>query len=388
LIGGHFDVCDRARSLGLEIFLIQNPKLLNHQALSLAHDALITNYVENDDWMSAIAAIHHTAPFDAVISLTEPGLRPAAKLAKLLNLPGMPTADVVENFCNKHLMRVKTAHLNPEKIKYQLGSNADDVRTFGDMHGYPLIIKPLDSTGSRGVRKICSEADLHDIKSGEEILIETFFHGNEYSVEAFSFGGNHKILAVTEKTTNESSSLNPFVETAHHLPARLDNKSYSTIEKYLKETLDALGFKDGPSHTELKLTNDGPRLIETHPRYGGDYIAQMTRLVTGYDIISSALAWPLGLIDPIDEKITYNGGSAVKFLLPKPGTVTDILGAETARGYPGIHLVKVNCKRGDRIEKVARSGHRSGFIVSTSETVESAIELCEQVAQNIQIITV
>lgn len=389
IIGGRYDVCDRARSLGLQICLIQKPSLLDPRALALANRAIITDYARDPALLPALEAMHKTSPFAALISLTEPGLLIASRFAEQLGLPGMPPADIVSKTTDKFTMRCSLSESCPAvNVAAAIGRGPDDIVEFGNRHGWPVIVKPRDGSGSVGVRFLQSPDAIGEQPLPAEFLCEAYIEGREFSVEAFSFGGRHIIFAVTEKSVNTASTANPFVEMAHRLPANINAAEKAHIELTIREFLDALGLSDGPSHTELKLATDGAiKIIETHTRYGGDHIAEMVRLVTGYDIITMAIGWPIGLVQMPQELIEPNGGAAVQFVFPPVGKVAEIYGVDTVRGGPGIHLVHMGIEVGHTVVDVTRSGQRGGFVVAVAPSSSQAAEICEAACRGITIRT-
>lgn len=156
---------------------------------------------------------------------------------------------------------------------------------------YPLIIKPSDSGGSRGVSKAGNKAEL--IKAFDRAIafspsrtaiIEEFVEGREFSVEYISYEGSHHFLQITDKITSGAPY---FVELEHHQPADISNEQSAKIRTVVESALNALKITDSPSHTELKMGPDGSlKIIEVGPRMGGDYItSDLVRLSTGYDFV-------------------------------------------------------------------------------------------------------
>ena len=142
---------------------------------------------------------------------------------------------------------------------------------------YPIIIKPTDRSGSRGITRLESPAGLEEaiaFAAGEgfegQVLAEEFAPGLEYSVEGLSWKGQHRLLEITRKYTTGSPH---FIETAHLQPAPLDPKTAGRVWQTVEHALDSLEITSGASHAELKIAKDGTiRLIEIGARMGGDLI--------------------------------------------------------------------------------------------------------------------
>lgn len=187
---------------------------------------------------------------------------------------------------------------------------------------YPVIVKPIDRSGSRGVSLVgvAGEMDkaiknslLHSFT--DNILIESFVDGNEYSVESISQHGIHKILQVTEKLTTGAPN---FIEVAHIAPASLTSEKVIEIENVVISALNTLGIKFGAGHTEVKITNSGDiSIIEVGSRMGGDFIgSDLVQMNTGYDYLKSILDVALNIninILDIDIKVKTEYHSLVLF---------------------------------------------------------------------------
>lgn len=115
------------------------------------------------------------------------------------------------------------------------------------------------------------------------MLAEEFLSGHEVSVEGFSQDGVHSVVAVTDKLLGEGGS--GFIEAGHSVPARVDEAIRQGIVDLTGRLLDAVGLVEGPSHTEIMITDAGLRIIESHNRAGGDNIPELVRLAYGVDLV-------------------------------------------------------------------------------------------------------
>ena len=156
---------------------------------------------------------------------------------------------------------------------------------------YPIIVKPTDRSGSRGIFKLESDEKLSEaidaaIAEGFEgkALVEEFVEGEEYSVEHISFEGKHYFLAMTLKYTTGAPH---FIETGHLEPAPVGAKTLDRVKAVVAHALDTLEIRNGASHAEIKISSDGTiKIIEIGARMGGDCIgSDLVRYSTGYDFV-------------------------------------------------------------------------------------------------------
>ncbi|MDO5112539.1 MAG: ATP-grasp domain-containing protein [Clostridia bacterium] len=154
---------------------------------------------------------------------------------------------------------------------------------------FPMIVKPTDRSGSRGITKVeAPEEILPAVKAaqaqsfGKEAIIEEFVYGEEYSCECISFAGRHEMLAITKKYTTEAPH---FIECGHVEPSDIPVRFIPMIRETVFRAMDALDIRYGASHPEFRLTPEGElRLIEIGARMGGDCIgSDLVEISTGYD---------------------------------------------------------------------------------------------------------
>ena len=199
---------------------------------------------------------------------------------------------------NKHLMR-ETFKKNgdPSPVSIMVDEKTDlsalSLR-------YPIIVKPTDRSGSRGIYKLETPEKLKEaVKDAisesfsKNALIEGFAEGQEYSVEFISYKGKHTFLQMTLKYTTGAPH---FIETGHLEPAPVSKETLSKVKSVVSHALDSLGITNGASHSELKIDADGNiNIIEIGGRMGGDLIgSDLVRYSTGYDFVRMVIDVAVG----------------------------------------------------------------------------------------------
>ncbi len=207
---------------------------------------------------------------------------------------------------NKHLMRKAFEENGDPSPKSILVDKDTDPKELSFLE-YPVIVKPTDRSGSRGINKIYSSEELPQairsaIEEGfeEKALVEEYAEGDEYSIEYISCRGKHWLLAVTQKfTTGEPH----FIETGHIQPAPISEELKEKIRKVSDHALDTLMLEDGAAHVELKVDeNENIKLIEIGGRMGGDFIgSDLVQLSTGYDFVGNVIRVAMG--EEIEEPV-------------------------------------------------------------------------------------
>ena len=222
---------------------------------------------------------------------------------------------------------------------------------------FPMIVKPTDRSGSRGVTKVHTLQELESaIKRAEtesfskEVIVEEFIVGQEYSVESVSWKGEHYVLQITEKETTGAPY---FVEKAQHQPANISEELKQEISEVVIASLDALGVHNGASHSEIFITPENKIFItEIGARMGGDYIgSDLVELSTGFDFVRAVIEIALGSFNPQSICIDKKAYSGVYFIFPDPGIITQIFNNSAA--FPEI----VHCDIQDRKSTRLNSSH-------------------------------
>lgn len=217
---------------------------------------------------------------------------------------------------NKFEMRKKLKEKCLPVPEFQLIKEEQDIDY--EKIKFPVIVKPIDRSGSRGIHKVIN---LHELKIAiknakevsftEDILVEEFIDGKEYSVEAISCNGVHRILQVTEKFTSDAPN---FIETAHLSPARIESNFRKQIFEIVERSLEALKVKNGASHSEIKVSQEGEiKIIEIAARMGGDFIgSDMVEISTGFDFVNNVIRIAMGETLDFNEQLS-NKHAIVKF---------------------------------------------------------------------------
>ena len=267
---------------------------------------------------------------------------------------------------NKYLMRrrLRVAGIAcPEFVKCTQAEASETL----NLLNYPVIVKPVDRSGSRGVSLVEKASKLsqaidyacRESLSGEAI-IEEYISGREISVEAISWQGRHYILQYTDKDTTGAPH---YVEKAHHQPAYLTQCETNSVSEMVLNALDALGIDYGASHTEIRFDSNGnPFIIEVGARMGGDFIgSDLVELSTGYDFVRGVIEVATGSFS--EPVISKRGHSGIHYVYPKPG----ILSAVIFKGSDHVVSHNVLVPMGSTISTICESSQRSAYYTYKSD---------------------
>lgn len=233
---------------------------------------------------------------------------------------------------------------------------------------FPLIVKPTDRSGSRGITKIYKKEELkkaieYATKDSFEkkAIIEEYIEGDEYSCECISYNGKHYFLAFTKKYTTGSPN---FIETGHTEPSDIKIEYQEEIKNNIFKALTALGIQNGASHTEFKVDKEGNfGIIEIGARMGGDCIgSDLVQLSTGYDFVKMVIDVACGKA-PDFLKITEPTKAVIKFIF----TQKDI---DEMNEYVKKHkkqIYRISEMDLNNLGKTTDSSTRIGYYIYTPE---------------------
>lgn len=222
---------------------------------------------------------------------------------------------------NKYLMRCAMKDAGIDGPQFALVEEDFDKSVLNEF-AFPLIIKPVDLSSSRGVMKINTPAEVNAAieyamgwSKAKQAIIEEFVEGPEYSGESIAYAGNYKLLVVTEKSTTGAPH---FVETGHKQPANLEPSMLEKVEQTLYRAFTSMGIRYGAIHPEFRITKEGRIcFMEIGARMGGDCIgSDLVPLSTGYDYMGMVISVGCGSA-PSFEKIRAPKEARIQYIISK-----------------------------------------------------------------------
>lgn len=389
IIGGNKRVLTRAKSLNIEVLSIQQKSTCTDDLLDIADvNYLVENYDDIDNIVELAKKIYEERPFSCAVSLNEYALVAEAYVNERLNLQGGNPVALVKLLRNKEAMRYFLNKKNISPVLYEVGSSLEDINNFMKKVNGDIIVKPIDGAGSLGIFKIVDSKDAEEKLNQinklkiESFLMEEYLDGTEISVESFSFNGEHNVIAITDKLTQEN-----FVEIGHSVPSQIAPSLKEEVIELVIKFLNAIELKNGPSHTEIKLTSKGPRIVESHNRIGGDNITELVRISCGIDIITLTFQWACNLVKPVLNPVIFDKGAAVRFIIAVPGVVKEFKGTEEVLASHYTEALHFNVVIGDEVQSLKHSNDRAGYIIAHGQNTAEANKNCSALLRKIYIET-
>lgn len=324
-----------------------------------------------------------------ITAATDKPLVMMARVAEKLNLAFF-SVETAECSTDKLLMKQKFQEAGIPCARGFLLNSVDELATL--KADYPVIVKPRDNSGSRGVIyctnfnevELAVQEALQYTKKGN-VLVEEFIDGKEYSIESLHVAGNTHVIQYTEKITTPR----PYnVELGHIQPADLTNTQKEEINSIISGIAVCMGFTNCASHTELKINSKGIYVIETSPRLGGDFITSiLTPLSTGFNLEEQLIH--IALCEPVDANTgRVERASGVCFFSFPVGKVTAISHELSAGSqWPvanGLQNFQLKLKVGDTVSQITSSLNRYGQFIVSADTHEEVDEVIKKYDKKIR----
>ncbi|RWM21660.1 ATP-grasp domain-containing protein [Mesorhizobium sp.] len=378
-------LADIAGSLGFSLIQFVPPSEAGDFRYQNAHLVIITDYINNLEFIDILRSVSANSSISGVLSFTEYGLVPAALTAKEFGLRYAPVS-AVEISRNKAAMRRLLKAKLGHSIRFSEVANREEARAFLIEVGGEAIAKPTGGVASQGVRAIRSLSELDALADASfPMLMEEIVEGVELSLDFLGTGDELISLGINEEVNGGTTCLNPYVELQHVYPARISPHQRDTAIQFVRETLEAIGLDYGPSHTEVVLTRQGPVLIETHSRFGGDYITELFERSTGCSLLEKYVRWAAGEAVQIDTE--PKRAASIKYFAASPGTVKNIQGTLRFRSHANVVRIELPLEKGSTVKPVRSSFDRQGYVLVCAPSNVEAAEIATRIAGTISIET-
>lgn len=377
---------EKAKEMGLEVIAVDmDPEAVGFTVEGVKKEVIST--IDTDAVL--LAAKEHK--IDGIMTLaSDMPMRTVATVAKELGLVGV-TEETALAATDKGIMRQRLQEFGvPVPVFYKVNTRDEYYQAINKLD-VKCIVKPADNSGSRGVDLLSNLKDSQEIEKAYHysksfsrngtIVVEEYMEGPEVSVETLSIAGECYVIQITDKLTTGAPY---FVEMGHNQPSLLPKNMQQQIEKVAKMAVKALGIQNGPSHTEIKVTSEGPKIVEIGARLGGDNITtHLVPLSTGVDMVKSCIQIALG--ETPDLKPEFVKASAIRYFAPSLGLIEKIDGIEDAEKIEGVKQISIVHGVGENSVEIKSSVDRVGFVIAQAEEPQIAIERCETAMRIIRI---
>ena len=327
-------------------------------------------------------------PDGILIGACDTSVVTGARICQTLGLPGHTVDTAIKSTDKVKMLEVFQEHDVAHPLFQVI--KKDSVLTISNDIAYPLITKPTDSAGGRGVCIVHNEEELSKAvefssnagQSGD-VLIEEYMKGPEVSVEMIIVDGIPYVLQITDKITSGEPN---FFEIGHSQPSVLPLNIKERITELACKAVKAVGLRDSPAHIEIIITDKGPRMVELGARLGGDCITSylIDESVIGINMTEATIKLCLGIKPDVTQFSNSGVCSAVRFIPAKEGTLKGITGEKEAEALMGVKKICITGKIGKHYSDATDDSARFGYVVCVGNSTEEALQRCQNAINTIR----
>ena len=306
-----------------------------------------------------------------------------------LGLPGASTT-AAEIMAIKNLFRVFQQQQGFECPGFMKATGFNEIEKNIENLKFPVIFKPVDTSGSRGLVRIES-LDLHRVQQAFDyargfsrsgtVCIEELVEGTHHSGDGILVNGRFGFIAITDKLQRK------FISTGHLLPTQISPEEQQRIITALEACCQSLGYRNGPLNFDVVMAGEKVTIIEMSPRNGGNGIPAIIKRATGIDLEIATLQLALGdKIELSPKKARYRGCGSFMFGSDQTGKLSHLSPRETVlKEMPQVFELYLNYQIGDRVFSFEHSGNMLGYVLLDCENREDYARLTAQILKALQI---
>lgn len=258
----------------------------------------------------------------------------------------------------------------------------EEVRHAVNERGYPLVIKPVDSRGARGVLRLTAGVDLawaYATAKAESptgrVMLEEYLDGPQISTEGLMIYGKPHIPGVADRNYEFLERFAPhIIENGGDMPSCLPGEAQEAVKALTGQAALALGLEHGPVKGDMVWHEGRAYVIELAARHSGGYfVTHEIPWNTGVDLLGASMRMAMGET-PTAEELTpkYQRGVCQRYFFPNPGEVKAITGEQAAADMSEVRFVEVYVRPGDMVHPARNHPGRAGVLMTVADTREEA----------------
>ncbi|HEY4125198.1 MAG TPA: ATP-grasp domain-containing protein [Rhizomicrobium sp.] len=376
------DAARRAKELGY--YVVVSDRDPEAPGFAFADSCLIADVYSPTETAAAAERYNRKIRrIDGVICVAADAPVTAATVAHRLGIKGLPL-HAAQTVCDKLAMKRCFSDAGVPVPWFAPVETPQALQRIAIERGNNLVIKPVDSRGSRGVQRIAQVADLtkafmlaREHSPTERVMVEEYLEGPQVSTESIIVNGKCFTPGFSDRNYEYLERYAPFfIENGGDLPSQLSDETQFKVCAVVARAARALGVTDGTVKGDIVVHKGEPYVIELAARLsGGFFCTREIPLNTGVDFLGAALKLAVGdeiSLDDLEPK--HQTAVIQRYAFPDPGKIVRITGAEDARKLSGIADVVVTAKPGDVIPPSGDKRPSAAMVLATGASREAALQ--------------
>lgn len=349
-------------------------------------------YFDSTTDLEAVLKIAKDEKIDSVLTFnSDPAALTAAYISSKLSLPGN-SFDVVRIMSEKDLFRSFLLENNFNVPQFKSFTSIEDLKSSIHEFKFPILLKPVDSSGSKGIVKIerveeVEPAFENAIKFSrcKRIIIEEFIEAEGAQMHGDAFVQDGKVEFIYLGDHHFNSSINNLVPVSTTFPSCHSKYNLQRVEDEVQRFITAIGFKQGGINIEARISAyDGKvYLIEIGPRNGGNFTPLVIQYASGFNFVDAVLDCSLGLNYSF-KNINKKGFFAYLILhSEKEGKLNSIIIDEVLKNK--IFKEYIYLKKGDQVYSFKGANTAIGVLLASFKTIDEMSKIANNLSSYFKI---
>lgn len=371
-------------------YVITCDYLPENRGHKLAHEYYNVSTTDKE----AVLALSQKLRIDGIVAYaSDPAAPTAAYVAEKMGLPGNPY-DAVEILARKDYFRTFLANNGFNVPRSESFYELEEARNWLNKIGVPAFIKPIDSSGSKGVTHILDYKDFDSafeyalsFSREKKVVVEQVIPRTGYQIDSDIFMSGGKVAFWIWGDQHQDKLCHPYAPIAISFPSVLDNDLQQKAKTQVESILIKLGFEAGAFNVEFVVdTNGEVWVIEIGPRNGGNLIPQVIKYASGVDTISATVDEAIGIT--FREKNEYNlNGYWASYIVHarEDGVFKELWLSDRVKNY--IVEQNIEVKPGDKVNKFSGSHDTLGTMIIKFPSMKEMLNMLDNMEHDIRVIT-
>jgi biotin carboxylase len=374
----------KAKELGHEVITLDYlPDNVGHK---YSHACVICSTTDREGVLKAAMelSIDGICTFSSDVAIPTVGY-----VCEFLGLPGV-SVNAAEIMAAKDRFRAFLAREGLSHPRFTSGTMLDDI--IGDFCRLcpPVLFKPIDTSGSRGVIRIDNftedtvEHAFNYAKSfsrSGRVCVEEFINGVEVGGDGILIDGRFAFIAITHK------HLNGYVVTGHSLPTNINDTEQAHVIKQLENCCRALGYFNGPLNFDVIVGSDRVIVLEMSARNGGNGLPAVIQRSIGVDVEQSAIHMALGMKPDLTSHVKPRGSGSLVFGHPDSGVLRHISSRDSIMAeIPEVFDLYLTVEPGDLVAPFEHNGNMLGYALFDCKDSKAYNDIAQRITDTLSIV--
>lgn len=370
----------RAKEMGIHTIAVSIPG--NYPGFAVADEICHINTVDYE----AVLKVAKEKQIDGIVTAgTDVAVITIGKVCDEMGLSGL-SFEAAKIASDKMLMKERYEACGVRTARFRKVYFEDDLQEAIKELEYPLIFKAVDSSGSRGITRVNTPADIDAAVAGVKAvtrknyyIVEEFIIGEEFGAQAFVYGGKLQFVLPHGDYVFTGDTGVPI---GHFAPYNLDEEVLKDVYEQAEKAIRAMGLDNCAINADFIMKDNKTYVLEIGGRSGATCLAELVSIYYGYDYYEKIIQAALGEAPEFPQDMAVPNASML-LMSAKDGVIKSIADHNPENDH--IYEVMFDYRVGEAVKKFKVGPHRIGHVVTKGATLEEATLELEKALENIEI---